>query len=298
MSDMVPNTKSEQIVMVWASRSTSVLSILGSSMIVIMILRGGREKLTMIHNRLLLGMSTVDMILSCAVAFSSAAIPRTLKDFMYGAIGSYGTCSAQSFIILFGYSVPLYNSMLCIYFLAVITFDVKDDILVKYEPYMHGISIIFPSIVAIFSASSGILQPVPGLIFCWVGNGCEFSDSDCVPQPSKYVFTIYIVQICLNIITMLCIVGSMIVIYWTVRGQARKMRRYYSFSRRNSATRGGSKNSSTDEHEAFIQSSLYSIAFLLTYSWGFALTIMNIVGVGYPPFALLFLEAFFYPLQG
>ena len=251
-------------------------------------------------------MGSIDILQSISMLFSSAAVPSTLKELIYGALGNSRTCSAQSFFFIIGTSVPLYNSMLCLYYLAVIRYEVNDRVLIKYEKYMHMVAVLLPLAMAVFGAATNVLHPLPNSVYCWVGDGCEFSvldaTSDCVRRPAIFIDTMYIFGMVIALFTLISIVGSMGLIYWTVHMQAVKMRRYHSFSRGNSVRRASQiattrPTRGTDEDETLIQSSLYSFAYFLTFVWSFVLAILDMTG-SRPSFALLFLEALFYPLQG
>ena len=136
-------------------------------MVITMILRGGKEKREKIHNRLLLGLSAVDIINSSALGVSTAAFPRAVGHLIYGAYGNQTSCTAQGFFLGLGIGASLYNAALCIHYLCVIKYNISDDVLRKYEKYMHGIPLGFASFVAIFAVSTGIIHPTVKAN-CWV----------------------------------------------------------------------------------------------------------------------------------
>ena len=84
-------SRPERQALLWTPRFSALLSIFGSSVIIFMILRKRKEKLERIHNRLLLGMSTVDVFNSAALGLTNLPIPhgkRRLKDLVH-----YESCS-------------------------------------------------------------------------------------------------------------------------------------------------------------------------------------------------------------
>ena len=95
-------TRPEGIAIAWIPRFSATLSIIGSAMIVMMILRGGKAKLERMHNRLFLPMSSIDILNSIALGASTAPFPRELKDVFYGAVGNKATCVVQGFFTAFG----------------------------------------------------------------------------------------------------------------------------------------------------------------------------------------------------
>jgi hypothetical protein len=62
------------------------------------------------------------------------------------ASGNIATCDALGFLISSAFGASLcYNFSICFYYLAIITYDKKDDyIRRKLEPWFHGFSILYP----------------------------------------------------------------------------------------------------------------------------------------------------------
>ena len=89
------------------------------------------------------------MILSPRFAcyiLSSTMVPKGLNYFVPFASGNVATCDAQGFLITFANGISLlYNCSICLYYLAIITYNKKSDyIKKKLEPWFHGISILLP----------------------------------------------------------------------------------------------------------------------------------------------------------
>ena len=61
-----------------------------------------------------------------------------------------------------GFAVPCYNAMLCLYYLAIIRFEIKEDALVKYEKYMHAVSILLPLIGSILGVVFDLFHEAGG----------------------------------------------------------------------------------------------------------------------------------------
>ena len=104
------------ITLAWTPRVSAALSILGSATIIMMIVRGGKEKLGRLHNRLFLGMSSIDILNSVALGASTAPFPRELNDIFYGAIGNKATCTLQGFFAALGGGEHIfeYYKMCCV----------------------------------------------------------------------------------------------------------------------------------------------------------------------------------------
>ncbi len=95
-----------------------------------MVLRRGRDGFAKFQNRLLLPMSVFDIIGSIGWAFSTTPIPRG-SNCTYGALGNEATCVTQGFMITLGLAVPMYNAMLCIYYLLVVKYNIRDEVIVE-----------------------------------------------------------------------------------------------------------------------------------------------------------------------
>jgi len=97
---------------------SGTLSIIGSLIIIFIILKGGLTRLSKLHNRLLLGSSSIDVLYSIALGLSSIPSPK-LDDCSYG-YGNASSCAAQGFFTTLGLSVPGNTAMLAIYYLATV----------------------------------------------------------------------------------------------------------------------------------------------------------------------------------
>ena len=120
-----------------------------------MVIHRGRVGIAKFQNRLLLPMSVFDIIGSIGWAFSTTPIPRG-SNCSYGAVGNEATCVTQGFMITLGFIVPMYNAMLCIYYLLVVKYNVRDEVIAKYEPLMHLICIC-PALSATIVAATNDL---------------------------------------------------------------------------------------------------------------------------------------------
>lgn len=284
-------SKAEWIAISWTPRLSGLLSIIGSSLIILIIFRGGKERLARIHNRFLLGMSFADILGSLAWLPNTAFMPSEISDYVYGAIGNNATCTVQAAFITIGFSLQLYNGMLCLYYLAVIKHNVRDEVLAKYEPYMHCFALFPTLIIVIFGVSFDIFHPTRKGI-CWIANGCVYMDpSTCQPRPKLLIKLLNYISISFLGIAFILITFSMGSIYLSVREQAKKMRRYQSFSRRDSMNGGEDNKGASDE--TFVQACLYVGAYLACFLWAIIVVVIDTK----LHIALMLLCNFFIPLQ-
>ena len=140
--------------------TSAILSIFGSSCIVFQVLIGKSTK--KIYRRLMLGLSTVDLISSCFFAvlaplgFSSNREPSTL-------------CTVEGAVNLLFMMSPLYSAVLSFYFLLTIRYGITERRLVKIEPYCHVLVLIFPIVITFWAIYLKTLNPsYPYQLGCWV----------------------------------------------------------------------------------------------------------------------------------
>mmetsp|Transcript_11172 Transcript_11172/g.15727 ORF Transcript_11172/g.15727 Transcript_11172/m.15727 type:complete len:398 (+) Transcript_11172:133-1326(+) len=174
-------------VIVWLSRCTSLLSLAGSSLIIYIILYDLRRKLSRANNRLILAMSTCDILNSSALIFSTAPIPRDTG--IYGAIGNQATCTTQGFFINFGLSVPMYSASLSLFYLFSIRYNITNEDLLsrKYDMMAHFVNLFIPLALSIISAAFKNFN-TKGL-FCWLEAspyGCDDGRIDAECTRGKY----------------------------------------------------------------------------------------------------------------
>ena len=276
-----------------AVRVSSSLSIISSILIIVMVFRG-QEKLASLQNRLLAAMSFFDILNSLALGVNTAALPRAVSDFLYGAYGSKATCTLQGFFITLGGVCPMYNVMLCLNYLMIIKYNIKDEILERYERYMHAISILLPLSLAIFGACLDLYHPTfKG--YCWTTNdACQFSRDDSCTTPRKVYVSImkYGIFVC-GIIIIFTITSSMVMIYLAVRKQSKTMEKY-QFQRGNSVSRRSDSKRGNNYQETKTQASLYTAGYFLCYIWQMILVFFT----KKIPMPLMFLSNVFYPSQG
>ena len=161
------------------------LSIVGSFLTILTIFRttyGGAPLVT--YHRLLLGVSTMDMILSIALTAGPLPLPRELEYDLPGVrtYGNRSTCRTQAFLLQLGSCSFLYNTMLMLYFVLVVRYGLREKFIsTRVEPFMHFLANGYYLGTAITGLALDVFNPAG--TFCWVAGvplGCEFSaDEDC-----------------------------------------------------------------------------------------------------------------------
>ena len=129
-------------------RTSGSISVVASIGLACHILRS-HDGLSTTYHRLVFGLSVADIFSSFGQALSSTMAPKEMNYLIPFARGNTATCDAQGFIIATGYFIgAIYNSSTCLYYLAIIRYNKKDEYIKnKLEPWFHGISIIVPLII-------------------------------------------------------------------------------------------------------------------------------------------------------
>jgi len=249
---------------VWIPRATGILSIIGSSTLIFIMLKDYKRKLDRPKNRLLFSLSVFDIFQSFAMVVSSAAIPR--NSGFYGAIGNSTTCTVQGFLMTLGLAVPLYScSVNLCYFLSVIYSIPLDQISTNVELFSHVVSIMVPSSAAIAFAVQGDMEPN--------GNICL------VPTKDARIFTAFIVSFSV----LFCVISTTTIWYYL---------------KRQAILQNQSINVLMEIREISVQALLYNSAFIVTYTFPYIRGTLLFIHPDFNRHALNILTAIFYPLQG
>lgn len=257
-----------------------------------------RSVLSSLKNRLLFAMCIFDIIGSIGWGLSTAPIPRG-SACTYGAIGNQATCVSQGTMFTLGLSVPLYNAMLCIYFMRVIISNVKDEVLESYEWLMHGLSITPTLMVALIAASNNLFNNYT--IGCWLVESDHYGESFDGPGTLLTVLIIIILVIALVVISI--ITFSLRRIYKFVKDKEQRMLKY-RFPRTPSAATGSRRRNSQAAsqlsetvQDTKIQAYLYVFSFVLTYVPTTAILLLDLFHLDCP-FPVMLLQGILSPLQG
>jgi hypothetical protein len=153
---------------------TGSLSILGSSLILLMLYKRGNRK--WLYHRLLLAMSSVDILVSFWIALGALPVPKETQN--PRAKGNWATCSMNGFVIQLSLCTAFYNFSLLFYYYLMIRCKWKEnDIKRRLEVPMHLFSLGVPIVLGIVGLSLELYTP-NGLGFqrCYIGTyppGCD-----------------------------------------------------------------------------------------------------------------------------
>lgn len=158
-------TQSQQIALAVVPKFSSILSLLGSTWILVEVLTG-KGKLRQVYNRLLGMMALYDILESVWNFASTWPIPRGTQG-VWGASGTTATCAAQGFFLQFSLGVPIYNACLSIYYLLIIRYGISEERIQRYiEPSMHVIVFLISGGTAFASAGLNLLNNAN--LWCWI----------------------------------------------------------------------------------------------------------------------------------
>ena len=207
-------------------------------------------------------------------------------------------------MITMGLIVPMYNAMLCIYYLLVVKYKVRDEVIAKYEPLMHFVSFCPGLIVAIVAAANDLFNNFS--FVCWIQERYNFDPNDTNGhEPSIVLSAIYITYAIFGTFVLFTIVYCMISLYKFVKNQEIKMSTYQfqrpdsnsGLSSRNSRRSSQSSRLSNDVVDTKKQAFLYVASFILTYLFTVNFIIFEIFETELP-YILMLIQGILAPLQG
>lgn len=322
MSLVSPYTISQQAVLTITPIFTGLLSTFGTIATLYIIYRDKRKRKRitcqnrrhqkynesiLVYERIMIGSSIPDIFNSFQMATSTFLMPAGTPG-VWRAYGNTATCSLQGFLTQVGLATTWYTISLALYFVFTIHPDVRIETIKRWEPLMHFIPIVFVIITAPAGLYLDAYNPLPLGIGCWVAAypmGCDAEDStiECTRGQNAgilmWAFGGFVV-IFAYIVLIIC----MIIIYYSVWKQLRKMDRYTSnsldLSNSHSVTRKTSRSSSKSSENRLRQVStqglLYIGSMFLTYNWSSISRVLEFTGATRGYFALSFLSQVFYPL--
>ena len=297
----MPETK--LLVLFFLPVFTGSLSFLTSSSIIWKILRSD-TKLSSPYSRLIFGLCFYDIISSVANALSTMPSPPSpYGQDVWGALGNETTCRIQGFMFTFSSSSsPFYNLSLCIYYLCLIRYSMRDERFGKYiEPFLHIIPFMYSLAISIYLLVNDNYH-FNGTV-CWVTQNS--------PENLSFIRKFGTITIGAPILLIfVAVIGLMGLISYTVWNQENRMNQYRfelgtaaNGNPRSSMVAGGAPPRRRLASENRIravqtQANLYAFAFLITFTFPVVYRFMVGVLEVMPPDAIIWLSRSLYPLQG
>lgn len=316
----------EEIVLSVLQVISAVLSMIGSSAIVFKTLRQlqkSRSRSTTPYERIMLGLSSCDILASITYAMGPFLLPKETSQRVW-AKGSDLSCSWIGFLTqLTCLWAVWYNALLSFYFLLTVRFQVKpDELQRKFEVWMHLSGAVFFPVTAILGLVGNWYSEERLTMMCWIGE---------VPKGGggKGFLVASLFGGIPTAITLLSLIVNNIVIYLFVRksllekaatatskttkkeendpetttpivNDIEENNKSPSNRRRKSAVARSLEERLT--REVAVQGLLYVTTFILTITPGFVLSLLE--GLGYEEgsqgrlYPLLVVNSILLPLQG
>ena len=309
-------SKKENWILAITSIASSLLSLVGSSCILSIIVRDHKRKLKKTYHRLLLMLSLSDTMNSLRGVVSPFLIPSDTPGAFGAAIGTQGTCTGLGFSVQLGLMSAFYSASLAIYFFLIVQPKIQPTIISTFvEPILHIISISYPLGSAIAGLPLTLYNPTENGVGCWITPypwGC-LDDNSCVRgEKAQQLLTVLgAVPLFVIFAFILAMMGGL---YYSVWKQTRNMTKRY-----NVVVGGGqrgrgrrrqqqqqqvntaiiSRNAEKRLRQTRTQAGLYVLAFLLTYLLvGILRRIESSGSNDNDLFALAVVSTLFFPLQG
>eukprot|EP00550_Attheya_septentrionalis_P002410 CAMPEP_0198280698 /NCGR_PEP_ID=MMETSP1449-20131203/727_1 /TAXON_ID=420275 /ORGANISM="Attheya septentrionalis, Strain CCMP2084" /LENGTH=1194 /DNA_ID=CAMNT_0043976127 /DNA_START=257 /DNA_END=3841 /DNA_ORIENTATION=+ len=256
------DTQTKRSVLAWLPRCMAFLSFVGSTLIIVDISRDDR-KLKKTFGQLMILLSVFDIMGSVAYAFTTLPIPE--EDFIYGAKGTAGTCTAQGFFIQIGMIAAYLNAALSVNYLLMLKYGWSESKMLKIRPWLFGI----PVVIGLVFAFAGL--PYYDNVILWCNN------ANANPWPHlPMTFAIVFVTV---IMGMMC---------WHVYKEERVSKKW----------RSGHGQRTSLSAKVCWQSIYYLLAFYLVWPPYLVLQYTWVAGKGYDKYYFILFSGMLVPLQG
>lgn len=219
----------KQIALAVVPKVSSVLSIFGSTFILLECFYFDRKRLERVYNRLLCSMAVLDIMESVWNFASTWPIPKNSNPSVAFALGNNAICNTQGFFLQLGLTIPVLNACLSLYYLLVIRYSWSEARIRRViEPWFYAVSIsigLGTSIAGIFLNlyhSSGL--------WCWIAKPPESVDA----EKNNYQFYRYAFYFIPLFCCFLLILVNMGMLIYTVKRLESASKKYLasSYSRR------------------------------------------------------------------
>ena len=293
--------ETQQVVLAILPMISSLLSILGSSSIVVIILKDRVRKFKKTYYKVIFAVSCSDLCSSISYSTSTFLLPSDTPG-VWLAFGTQATCNWQGFMSQLGFMSCFYTAILAVYFFLTTKSQCAKRT-TRVLKHHEWILLIIPPLINLPFALAGIFlelyNPLEYGIGCWIAprpHGCDDTeDIECLrgEQADFYswifggiwIFPIFAILI-------FCFAS----IYLTVRRQVVMMEERYSAEFRQATDLRGTREKAK---QTAIQGLLYIGAFFAVYFWNFVARALEIYGAsprGF--FAVSCLSQIFSPSQG
>jgi len=194
------------------------------------------------YDRLMLGIGVTDIIFSLSVASSTLPMPR--DSGILFAIGNDLTCSIQGFLGQLGAGLHFYHASLCIHFLLILRYNMKETVVEQQEKWFHLVPVLF-----------GVVSSILGAIYdaynigenrCQIveyPTGCTKDETIPCESGENAILFRYIFALLPTASTVFIMTVSMVMIYRTVWKIENRMLKYdFGYQRTQRVSEASSNN--------------------------------------------------------
>lgn len=279
-------------VMTIVPKINGLLSMIGSLFIIYDILQTPSQRRKMV-NKIMIVLSIADVFYSLFTHILGTWLVPSGQ--VYGSMGNEATCTFQGSISEFCGSTVYYNATLAASYLLMVRYEWSEHKLLKIQPvllYLPFSICLISTIIPFFLDAYNYT----GTWFCWIAPfplecGEPGSEVEC-ERGGTYKFLF--LWLCMLPVAMsnIVIIGSMFMLYRTVKQQERAIGDFQSGG---DAKSGGESNSK----RVAMQGISFVGAFLITYFFYYIAGAIYMMGIAPPKPTWLYLTvSFFLPLQG
>lgn len=198
---------------------SGLVSFFSSALIIYIITKSKASEFTSTYHRIVVFMSSCDMLTSLAIALTTIPMPKSVNeiyDFDGKSYGTEITCTLQGASFLFAsYLSYCSNIALTLYYVLTIRYQPSVRTMKCYfEPAMLLVSIIIATFPLIEIISENMLNPVPFTTWCTLGDyplGCNAQGLECIsgdvtPLETKTTIHIFCIGILMHVVSLILIV--------------------------------------------------------------------------------------------
>uniref|UniRef100_A0A7S3P6Q5 G-protein coupled receptors family 1 profile domain-containing protein n=1 Tax=Amphora coffeiformis TaxID=265554 RepID=A0A7S3P6Q5_9STRA len=304
-------TQPQQVALTIAPAVSGTLSVIGSTIISVMILNQGKWK--NVRFRLLLCLCLADIMNSLVYVTFPFPIPDGTPG-AWGAMGNQQTCTFQGFMIHVSLIGAFYNAAISHYFLCSIRDGLShEEYAKKYETIWHVLAIGFSVGTALVALWMDLYAYTS--LGCWIGPrpfGCAHSDNlECERGENAYVYGwafMGIPAVILMVYTIFCMAQIYKALKEICESRGGTTSEVIAQANRSNDTllqeMTPSHQEPTSDHETSMakkeiarQAYWYFGSYVVTHQFAFLVYIIDQVGIA-QPFWTIFLHLASWPLQG
>ena len=191
---------------------TSILSLSGSSLLIITILQS-KKKLSVPYRRIIFGTSVFDLFQSAGLASQILMAPKGITRW---SIGNTTSCEINGFFFAVGgNTIPYYLCSLCIFYFCIIRLNMKTHTFQRIEPFLHALPIIYGFFIGIYALANKYLNYFGASSLCYLSATpptCEMiPDQECTRGEGAMKFRIFFCDLpAMIIFVIICFIMAVI----------------------------------------------------------------------------------------